>query len=84
MTDDDCEAISGFNEWQGEGDYSEKTCPSAALSSTDPRKLNPGSNPVYRGEKPATGRLRYGTAPITSYSTISSNHEPLTTDSELR
>jgi hypothetical protein len=30
--DDDCEAISGMNEWQGKPKYSEKTWPSAALS----------------------------------------------------
>jgi hypothetical protein len=33
---DDCGAISGMNEWQGEPKYSMKTFPSAALSTTDP------------------------------------------------
>jgi hypothetical protein len=36
---DDCGAISGENEQQGKPKYSEntwKTCPSAALSTTDP------------------------------------------------
>jgi hypothetical protein len=29
--DDDCGAIGGINDWQEESEYSEKTCPSAAL-----------------------------------------------------
>jgi hypothetical protein len=33
---DDCGAISGMNEWQGKQKYSEKTCLSAALCTTDP------------------------------------------------
>jgi hypothetical protein len=33
---DDCGAISGMNDWQGKPKYSEETCPSAALSTTDP------------------------------------------------
>jgi hypothetical protein len=33
---DDCGGISGMNEWQEKQEYSEKTCPSAALSTTDP------------------------------------------------
>jgi hypothetical protein len=33
---DDCGAISGMNEWQGKHNYSERTCPSAAVSTTDP------------------------------------------------
>jgi hypothetical protein len=32
---DDCGAISGTNEWQGKPEYSEETCRSAALSTTD-------------------------------------------------
>jgi hypothetical protein len=36
IDDDDCGAISGMNEWQGKPKYSEETCPSAALSTTDP------------------------------------------------
>jgi hypothetical protein len=31
---DDCEAISGVNKWQRKPKYWEKTCPSAALSTT--------------------------------------------------
>jgi hypothetical protein len=34
---DDCVAISGMNEWQRKEMYSEKTCPSAAVSTTDPK-----------------------------------------------
>jgi hypothetical protein len=40
--DDDCGAISGMYEWQGKPKYSEKTCPSAALSNTGPPVSNPG------------------------------------------
>jgi hypothetical protein len=36
MDGDDCAAISGMNEWQEKPKYSEETCPSAALSTTDP------------------------------------------------
>jgi hypothetical protein len=42
--------------------YSEKTCPSSALSTTDATWLDPGSNPCRRGGKPATNRLNYSTA----------------------
>jgi hypothetical protein len=38
-----------------------KTCPSAALSTTIPILLDPGSNPYRRGGKQATDRLSYGT-----------------------
>jgi hypothetical protein len=52
MTDgDDCGAVSGINEWQGKPKYSEETCHSAALSTTDPMWLEPGSNPGRCGEK---------------------------------
>jgi hypothetical protein len=33
---DDCEAISGMNDWLENPKYVEKICPSAALSTTDP------------------------------------------------
>jgi hypothetical protein len=36
MIDDDCGANSRMNECQGKPKYPEKTCPSAALSTTDP------------------------------------------------
>jgi hypothetical protein len=36
------------NEWQGKPKYSEKTCPSAALSTTNPTWPDPGWNPGRR------------------------------------
>jgi hypothetical protein len=33
---DDCGAVNGMNEWQGKLNYSEKTCPTAPVSTTDP------------------------------------------------
>jgi hypothetical protein len=54
---------SRWNEnWQGKPKYSEKTCPSTTLSTTDPTSSELGSNPGRRGEKPATNRLSYGAA----------------------
>jgi hypothetical protein len=50
-----------WNEWQGKPKYSEKTCPSAALSTTDPTCC-PEAKPGRSGGKPATNRLSYGTA----------------------
>jgi hypothetical protein len=49
-------------DWQGKPKYSEKTCPSATLSATNPIWPDPGSNPGRRGGKSATNRLRYGAA----------------------
>jgi hypothetical protein len=40
----------------------EETCPSAALSTTGPTWLDPGSNPGRRDGKLASNRLSYGTA----------------------
>jgi hypothetical protein len=55
--------INWWNEdWQAKPKYSEKTCPSATLSTTNPTWLDPGLNPGRRGEKPATNRLSYGAA----------------------
>jgi hypothetical protein len=52
---------SRWNEnWQGKPKYSEKTCPSATLSTTNPIWPDLGSNP-------ATNRLSYGTALIIKY-----------------
>jgi hypothetical protein len=50
--------------WQGKPKYSEKTCPSATLSTTNTTWPDPGSNPGRHGGKPATNRLSYGTASI--------------------
>jgi hypothetical protein len=49
-------------DWQGKPKYSEKTCPSATLSTTNPTWTDPGLNPGRRGGKPVTNRLSYGTA----------------------
>jgi hypothetical protein len=49
-------------DWQGKPKYSEKTCPSATLSTTNPTWPDLGSNPGRRGGKPATNRLSYGAA----------------------
>jgi hypothetical protein len=49
-------------DWQGKPKYSEKTCPSATVSTTNPTWPDPESNPGRRGGKPATNRLSYGAA----------------------
>jgi hypothetical protein len=60
--------IIRWNEdWQGKPKYSEKTCPSATFSTTNPTWRDPGSNPGRRGGKPATNRLSYGAAIPFSY-----------------
>jgi hypothetical protein len=38
-----------------------KTCPNATLSTTNPTWTDPGSNPGFRVERPATNRLNHGT-----------------------
>jgi hypothetical protein len=48
--------------WQWKPKYSEKTCPSAILSTTKPTWPELGSNPDRRCGEPATNRLSYGTA----------------------
>jgi hypothetical protein len=45
-------------EWNWQG----KTCPSATLSTTNPTWTESGSNPGFRGGRPATNRLSHGTA----------------------
>jgi hypothetical protein len=50
------------DDWQGKPKYSEKICPSATLSTTNPTWPDLGSNPGRRGGKPATNSLSYGTA----------------------
>jgi hypothetical protein len=47
-------------DWPEKQKYSEKTCPIANLSTTNPTWPDPGANPGRRGEKPATNRLSYG------------------------
>jgi hypothetical protein len=53
-----------FVEWRlaGEPKDSEKTCPSATLSTTNPTCLDPVLIPGRQGGKPATNRLSYGAA----------------------
>jgi hypothetical protein len=66
---------SSWNEdWQGKPKYSEKTCPSATLSTTNPTWPDLGANPGRRGGKPETSRLSYGTAlvlPLLSFAGFS-------------
>jgi hypothetical protein len=52
-----------WNDWQGKLKYSEKTCPSGALSTTN-TTCCPDGNPGRRGGKPATNRLSYGTVSV--------------------
>jgi hypothetical protein len=59
---DDCGAIGGMDDCQRRQKYSEKTCPSAVLSTTDPKLCYLDSNPGRRGGKPATNRLSYDIA----------------------
>jgi hypothetical protein len=51
----------GDYDCQGKPKYSEKTRPTAALSTTNPT-FCPDENPGSRGGKPTTNRLSYGTA----------------------
>jgi hypothetical protein len=53
-------------EWElaGKPKYSEKTCSSATLSTTNPTWPEPGSNPGRCGGKVATNRLSYGAASV--------------------
>jgi hypothetical protein len=44
-------------DWQGKPKYSEKTCPSATLPTTNPTWPDLGSNPGRRGGKPASNRM---------------------------
>jgi hypothetical protein len=58
--DDDgwwCVWSSGWNAFQGKPKCWEKTYPSAALSTVNPRWPDPGSNPDRRSRKPVTNRL---------------------------
>jgi hypothetical protein len=41
---------------------SEKNCPSATLSATNPTEIDSGANPGLHSERPATNRLSHGTA----------------------
>jgi hypothetical protein len=58
--------------WQGKPKYSEKTCPSATLTTTNPTWPDLGSNPSRRGGKPATNHLSSGTAYATAVTLLCS------------
>jgi hypothetical protein len=58
--------ISWNEDWQGKPKYSEKTCPNATLSTTNPIWPDRSSNPGRHGGKPATNRLSHGMAWIRS------------------
>jgi hypothetical protein len=49
-------------DWRGKPNYSQKTCSSATLPTTNPTWPDLGSNPGLRVGKAATNRLSYGTA----------------------
>jgi hypothetical protein len=52
--------INWWDDWQEKPKYSDKTCPTAALSTTNPTCC-PDPNPGLLGGKPASNRLSYGT-----------------------
>jgi hypothetical protein len=52
---------------RGQTKNSEKACPSATLSTTNPAWIDPGANPGLRGERLATNDLSHGTAKLTTY-----------------
>jgi hypothetical protein len=56
-----------WNEWQGKPKYSEKTCPDATLSTTNPTWPDPGLKPRRRGGKPATNHFSYGAAHLKGF-----------------
>jgi hypothetical protein len=67
----DCGKIGGMKIVQGKPKYSEKTCPSGTLSTTNCTSLEPVLNPSRRGGKPATNRLSYGAAFLNTVKRIS-------------
>jgi hypothetical protein len=58
-----------------------KTCPSAALSTTNPSWIDPGPNPGFSCECPATNDLSYGTAYMEPYCTDKSPYWEAYSDS---
>jgi hypothetical protein len=62
IDDGDCGAIGGMKIGKGKPKYSEKTCPSATLSTKNTTWPDPGSNQGRHDGKPATNRLSYDTA----------------------
>jgi hypothetical protein len=51
-----------IEKWQGKLKYSEKTCPSDTLPTTNPTRPDPGLKPGRRGGKSSTNRLSHGMA----------------------
>jgi hypothetical protein len=62
-------STGGMNLTGENGSTRRKTCPRATLSTTNPTWTNPGSNPGFRGDRPATNRLSHGTALSAFYGT---------------
>jgi hypothetical protein len=61
MDGEECGAVGGIRIGI-KTKYSEKTCPSATLPTTNPTRSDPDSNTGRRGAKTATNRLSYGMA----------------------
>jgi hypothetical protein len=61
-SDDERRSIWRNENCQGKLKYSEKTCPSAISSNTNPTWTDPGWNPACCSEKPATYHLWYSWA----------------------
>jgi hypothetical protein len=57
---DDCGAVVGMNEWHTKPKYSDKTCPNAAVPSTDHTWIRQESNPGRRSRKSANDGPSYG------------------------
>jgi hypothetical protein len=57
--DDDCGAISGMNDWQGNPKYSEETCPVPLQVTHDLPQSRTRDTTV---RKPVANHLSYGTA----------------------
>jgi hypothetical protein len=53
---DECGAVGGIKDWQGNPKYSEKPWPRAALSNTEPKSHELGSKPGRRVVNPETNR----------------------------
>jgi hypothetical protein len=58
-----------WNDWRGKPKYSEKTCPSATLSTTNSTSY-PDANPGRIGGEPTNNRLSYGMAIFSSWSSL--------------
>jgi hypothetical protein len=61
IDDDDCGAVSGMRIGRGKKVLRENL-PQCHFSIKNPTRVDLGSNPSHRCEKPMTNRLSYGTA----------------------